>query len=79
MNKTRSVINRVYADIKNTHDTKINYIMIFFSDHCNAVSIERFAENPKLSNISGILQIFIVNPYKISLFSPHLQKVAFQV
>ena len=63
MNITRSVTNRVYADIKITHDTKINYIMISFSDHCNAISIESFPENPKLSNIYSILQIFMVIPY----------------
>ena len=39
---TRSPIDRVYTDIKMTSNTKINHIMISFSNHYNAIFLDRF-------------------------------------
>ena len=38
---TRSRIDRVYTDIKIANNTKINNIMVSFTDHYNASSIDR--------------------------------------
>ena len=38
----RSTIDRVYTDIKMARNTKINHIMISFTDHYNAIFIDRF-------------------------------------
>ena len=35
----RSRMDSVYTDIKKTNNTKINHIMISFTDHYNAISI----------------------------------------
>ena len=37
----RSKIYRVYPDVKIANNTKIIYIMISFTDHYNAISIDR--------------------------------------
>ena len=41
---TRSTIDRGYTDIKMTSNTKINHIMVPFTDYYNAIFIERFAQ-----------------------------------
>ena len=38
----RSRIDRVYTDIKMTSNTNINQMMVSFTDHYNAIFIERF-------------------------------------
>ena len=38
---TKSRIDRVYTDIKITNNTKINQIMVSFTDHYNAISLDR--------------------------------------
>ena len=38
---TRSRIDRVYTDIKIASNTEINHIMASFTDHYNAISIDR--------------------------------------
>ena len=38
---TRPRIDRVYTDIKIASNTKINHIMVSFSDHYNAIFIDR--------------------------------------
>ena len=37
---TRSRIDRVYTDIKTDKNTKINHIMVSFTDHNNAISLD---------------------------------------
>ena len=44
---TRSRIARVYTDIKIANNTKINHKMISFSDHYNALLIERLSSKTK--------------------------------
>ena len=39
---TRSTIDRVYTDIKMASNTKINHIIVSFTDHYNAIFIDRF-------------------------------------
>ena len=39
---TRSRIDRVYTDIKMASNTKINHIMVSFTDYYNAIFIDRF-------------------------------------
>ena len=45
---TRSRIDRVYTDKKIANNTKITHNMISFSDHYNALIINRFSSKPKL-------------------------------
>ena len=45
---TRSRIDRVYTDIKIANNTNINHKMISFSDHYNALIIERLASKTKI-------------------------------
>ena len=37
---TKSKIEKIYADIKIVANTKINHIMISFTDHYNTISID---------------------------------------
>ena len=57
---TRSTIDRVYTDIKMASNTKINHIMVSFTDHYNAIFINR------LEKIHGALIIL----FYVSLSSP---------
>ena len=45
---TRSKIDKVYTDIKIVSNTKINHIMVSFTDHYNAVFIDRFPSKTKI-------------------------------
>ena len=38
---SRSRKGKVYTDIKLAVNTKINHIMVFFTNHCNVISIDR--------------------------------------
>ena len=40
MDISRSVIDRVYTDIKFTYNTKMNHIVVPYSGHYNAISID---------------------------------------
>ena len=40
---TKPTIDTVYTDIKMTSNTKINHIMVSFTDHYNAIFIDRFS------------------------------------
>ena len=40
MNISRSVIDRVYTDIKFTYSAKMNRIVVPYSGHYNAISID---------------------------------------
>ena len=51
---TTSRIDRVYTDIKIASNIKINNIMVSFTDHCNAIFIDRFPSKTK----TGILKCF---------------------
>ena len=47
--------------------------MIFFSDYQKSIFIDRVTYKHKNWQLHGILQISV----QISMFSPHMQKVAF--
>ena len=49
---TRSRIDRVYTDIKMASNTKINHIMVSFTDHYNAIFIDRFPSKTKIGKDS---------------------------
>ena len=49
---TRSRIDRIYTDIKTASNTKINHIMVSFTDHYNAISIDRLPSKPKIGTDS---------------------------
>ena len=49
---TRSTIDRVYTDIKMASNTKINHIMVSFTDHYNAIFIDRFPSKTKIGKDS---------------------------
>ena len=49
---TRSIIDRVYTDIKMASNTKINHIMVSFTDHYNAIFIDRFPSKTKIGKDS---------------------------
>ena len=38
---TRYRIDRIYADIKIAGNSKINHIVVSFTDHCNDISVDR--------------------------------------
>ena len=45
-NKSR--IDRVYTDIKIANNNKINHIMVSFTGHYNAISIDRLSSKTKI-------------------------------
>ena len=45
-------IDMVYTDIKIANDTKINHIMVSFTDHYNAISIDRLHSKTKIGKNS---------------------------
>ena len=47
---TRSRLDRVFTDIKIADKTKINHIMVFFTDHYNATSLDKFLSKTKIGN-----------------------------
>ena len=47
-----SRIDRVYTDIKIANNTKINHIMVSFTDHYNAISIDRLPSKSKIGKDS---------------------------
>ena len=49
----RSRIDRVYADTKIANNNKINHIMISFTDHYNAISIDRLSSKTKIGKDSS--------------------------
>ena len=42
----RSIVDRVYIDIKMVNNTKMNHIMVSFTDHYNAISLDRLPSKP---------------------------------
>ena len=63
---TRSRIDRIDTDIKIASNTKINHIMIFFTDRLTLFLLTDSPQKLKLEKIHGILIIFIY----VSLSSP---------
>ena len=47
---TRSRIDRVYTDMKIANNTRIDHKIISFSDHYNALIIDRLSSNTKIGN-----------------------------
>ena len=47
-----SRIDRVYTDIKIANNTKINHIMVSFTNHYNAISIDRLPSKTKIGKYS---------------------------
>ena len=68
LNISRLVIDRLYTDVKITYNTKMIHIMLF-SDYQNSIFIDRVPYKHK----NWQLQISV----QMSMFSPHMQKVAF--
>ena len=75
LNISRLVIDRVHTDKKITNNTKMNHIMVSFWDHHNSIFIDRAPSKYKDWKFNGIL----ITSYRISLFSPHMDKVIFQL
>ena len=46
------MIDMVYTDIKIANDTKINHIIVSFTDHYNAISIDRLHSKTKMAKNS---------------------------
>ena len=44
---TRPMIDRVYTDTKIANNTKINYTMVSFTDHYNAIYVDRLSSKTK--------------------------------
>ena len=68
---TRSMIDRIYTDIKIADNTKNNHVIVSISDHYNAKSFDRLPQKLKLAKINGTLIILF---YVIESFS-QLQKI----
>ena len=51
----RSRIDMVYTDIKIAYNTKINPIIVSFTDHYNAIFIDRFPPKTKIGKDSWYL------------------------
>ena len=66
---TISRTDRVYTDIKIGNNTKINYIIVPFTNLYNVISIERLPEKLKLEKIHDTFN----NSFDINLSSPQLQ------
>ena len=63
---TRPTIDRAYTDIKMASNIKINHIMVSFTDHYNAIFIDRFSSK---TNIGKDSRYFNNSPL-LSLSSP---------
>ena len=70
---TRSRIDRVYTDVKIASNTKINHIIVSFTDHYNAIFIDRLPSQIKIEKekIHGTLIIL----FYVRLSSPRLQRL----
>ena len=73
LNISRLVIDRLYTGVKITYNTKMIHIMVSFWDYKNSIYIDRVPYKHENWQLHGILQISV----QISMFSPHMQKVAF--
>ena len=73
LNTSRLVIDKLYTNVKITYNTKMIHIMVSFPDHQNSIFIDRVPNKSKDWHLHGILQISV----QMSIFSPHMQNVAF--
>ena len=64
---TRSRIDRVYTDIKKASNTKINHIMVSFTDHHNAIFIDRFPLKSKIGRDSWCFNNSLLSKPEFSL------------
>ena len=68
---TRSRTHRIYTDIKIARNTKINHIIVSFTDHYNAISLGRLPSKTKIGKVNGTLIIL----FYVSPSSPLLQRI----
>ena len=73
INISRLVIDRLYTDVKITHNTKMIHITVYFSNYQNSTFVDRVPYKHKNWQLHGILQISVQR----SMFSPQMKKVAF--
>ena len=73
LNISRLVIDRLYTGVKITYNAKMIHVMVSFSDYENSIFIDRVPYKHKKWQFHGILQISV----QISIFSPHMERVAF--
>ena len=66
-----STIDRVYTDINIANNTKINNIMVSFSDHYTAISIYRLPQKLRLEEILAT----VIIPFYVSPGSTQLQRL----
>ena len=69
----RSRIDKTYTDIKTANNTKINNIMVFFTDHYNLFLLTGSPQRLKLEKILHTLIIL----FYVSLSPPWLQRLFF--
>ena len=55
---TRYRVDRIYTDIKAASNTKINHIVVSFTDHYNAIFIDRFSSQTKIGKDSWYFNNF---------------------
>ena len=67
------MIDRIYTNIKIANDIKINHITVSFTNHYNAISIDRLLEKLKWENIHDTLVIL----FHLSPSSTQLQRLLF--
>ena len=63
----------IHTDIKITNSTKMNHILVSFSDHYNFIIIFRVP----YKHINWQLYGNLIIHFQISLFSPHMHNVTF--
>ena len=51
-------VDRIYTDIKAASNTKINHIVVSFTDHYNAIFIDRFSSQTKIGKDSWYFNNF---------------------
>ena len=73
LNISNLVLDSLYTDVKITYNTKMIPIVVSFSDYQNSIFIDRIPYKHKNWQLHGVLQISV----QISMYSPHMQKVAF--
>ena len=73
LNISNLVLDSLYTDVKITYNTTMIPIVVSFSDYQNSIFIDRIPYKHKNWQLHGVLQISV----QISMYSPHMQKVAF--
>ena len=63
---TRSRIDRIYTDIEIASNTKINYIMVPFTDHYNAISLDRLLSKTKIGKDQWYFNIPLLCKFEVS-------------